>query len=105
MTGEYPLVIFVRDGDDVTLPCKNVINDQNKCDATAWEFSDARNTVELIILGQIGEYAKSSVSENCSLVIKKVTDEDVGLYICRQYKSGRQQGQPASVNLILTDSE
>ncbi|XP_067338618.1 uncharacterized protein [Channa argus] len=107
VTGQYPSVFFVRDGDDVTLPCENVINDQNKCDATTWLFSDRSSTVELIKLGQINENSKSksdrlSVTEKCSLVIKKVTDEDVGFYTCKQYKSHIEQGQAATVPLFLT---
>ncbi|XP_026196665.1 uncharacterized protein LOC113149051 [Anabas testudineus] len=86
----------VRDGDDVTLPCGKVRDDQNKCDSTTWMISGSGNSaaVPLFELGQIHkDIVKSksdrlSVTENCSLVIKKVTDEDVGRYTCRQFISG-----------------
>ena len=88
------------------------MTDQDKCDSTTWLFSGSRKTaaVELIELGQIGKKAKTksdrlSVTANCSLVIKKVTVEDVGRYTCRQFKSGQQQGQDAQVHLSVVTSE
>ncbi|XP_039454615.1 uncharacterized protein LOC120433106 [Oreochromis aureus] len=50
-----------------------------------------QTTVELITHGQIVEEAKTksdrlSVTANCSLLIKKLTVEDVGFYYCQQYK-------------------
>ncbi|XP_035764782.1 uncharacterized protein LOC102791802 isoform X2 [Neolamprologus brichardi] len=98
-SGDLSLSFTVRDADNVTLPCENVINNHHNCDTTAWIFTDSRGTpaVELVNLGQIKETAKSdrlSVTAECSLVIKKVTAEDVGRYTCRQFKSksGGQQG-------------
>ncbi|CAI5684415.1 unnamed protein product [Oreochromis niloticus] len=85
--------MFMKVGDDVTLLCLNVIDEQNNCDGTAWTFASRNKptAVELIKLGQIGEEAKTksdrlSVTANCSLLIKKLTVEDVGLYYCQQYK-------------------
>ncbi|KAM8726261.1 uncharacterized protein AB9X84_002768 isoform 2-T2 [Acanthopagrus schlegelii] len=82
----------VRVKDDVILPCNNVIDGQNNCDSTTWLFtgSRSRSVVELVEYGQIGEDVKAkdrlSVTEKCSLVIKKVTVEDAGRYICQQYE-------------------
>ncbi|XP_030260158.1 uncharacterized protein LOC115573519 [Sparus aurata] len=80
--------VIVQEGGDVTLPCETATNDLHNCAHTAWSFSptpraSARN---LVVQGQTDEKAKAkdrlSVTENCSLVVKKVTVEDVGLYIC-----------------------
>ncbi|XP_026197646.1 uncharacterized protein LOC113149645 [Anabas testudineus] len=113
ITGQYFYSFTVRDGDDVTLPCGNVRDDQNKCDSTTWIFSESGNkaAVTLFELGQIKKDSvksksdRLSVTENCSLVIKKVTDEDVGRYICRQFISGRQQGGDSEVDLSVATSE
>ncbi|XP_035851589.1 uncharacterized protein LOC116042012 isoform X3 [Sander lucioperca] len=101
----------VRVGDEVTLPCEHVIDGQ-KCNSSTWVFSELENTpiVVLIGRGRIAENAKSdrlSVTEKCSLVIKNVTEEDAGLYTCRQFnKSGQQQGEDALVELsIVTITE
>ncbi|KAL7388462.1 hypothetical protein ABVT39_014366 [Epinephelus coioides] len=106
-TGQLFRSLTFRVGNDVTLSCENVIDDQNNCDSTIWLFSESRSTraVVLVNLGKIVEEAKSdrlSFTENCSLVIKKVTDEDVGRYGCRQFRSGRQ-GQDAVVHLSVVD--
>ncbi len=89
-----------------------MINDQNKCDGTTWNFSGSKGgTVELIRLGQIGEKVamksdRLSVTENCSLVIKKVTDEDAGRYICQQYdKSGQKRAPDSGVLLSVVSCE
>ncbi|XP_067337873.1 uncharacterized protein [Channa argus] len=111
-TGSYYSSVTVRKGDDAILPCENVIDNYNKCHSTTFLFSSRNSgTVELITHGQINEKFKSksdslNVTENCSLVIKKVTDEDVGRYNCRQYKSGRQQGSESVVDVsVVTMTE
>ncbi|XP_056283796.1 uncharacterized protein LOC130202347 isoform X3 [Pseudoliparis swirei] len=107
-TGQDYDSFTVRDGDEVSLPCFNVMDDHKNCDSTYWIFYDLMRTVAVFLVkeGQIDAEAKDksdrlSVSENCSLVIKKVTDEDTGLYVCRQYRSGHQQGQYAVVDLFV----
>ncbi|KAL7388554.1 hypothetical protein ABVT39_016126 [Epinephelus coioides] len=70
-------------------------HDQDNCDSATWLFSDRGNTVPLFEHGKIHREAEAksdrlSVTANCSLVIKKVTREDVGRYTCRQFRSGRQ---------------
>ncbi|XP_028461424.1 uncharacterized protein LOC114573426 isoform X2 [Perca flavescens] len=101
----------VRVGDEVTLPCEHVIDGQ-KGNSTTWVFSELENTPKVVLIGRgrITENAKAdrlSVTEKCSLVIKKVTEEDAGLYTCRQFnKSGQQQGEDALVELsIVTMTE
>ncbi|CAI5684416.1 unnamed protein product [Oreochromis niloticus] len=100
--------MFMKVGDDVTLPCLNVIDEQNNCDGTTWTFTprNRETTVELIKLGQTDEEAKTksdrlSVTANCSLLIKKLTVEDVGLYYCRQYKVEETPSKHTLVHLSL----
>ncbi|XP_062415661.1 uncharacterized protein LOC134107823 [Pungitius pungitius] len=83
--------LTVRDGDEVTLPCDTVTEDQNNCDSTQWFFapSISRTGGVLVRNGQIVKEAKDksdrlSFSQNCSLVIKKVTQEDANYYDCRR---------------------
>ncbi|XP_038583671.1 uncharacterized protein LOC119909496 [Micropterus salmoides] len=113
--GKLPLSFTVRVGDEVTLPCENVIDGQQRCEYTTWIFSGSGNkpAVKLFELGQIHNEAKSksdrlSVTENCSLVIKKVTVEDVGYYGCRQFNKSGQQAPDSLVHLsviIMTEHQ
>ncbi|XP_031148888.2 uncharacterized protein LOC116045394 [Sander lucioperca] len=94
----------VRVGDEVTFSCGNVTDDQDQCNSTDWFFTGSGNTVMLFEHGQIQEEAKAksnrlSVTEKCSLVIKKVTLEDAGGYVCMQFRSGQQHGESTVVFL------
>ncbi|XP_027145733.1 uncharacterized protein LOC109140645 isoform X2 [Larimichthys crocea] len=108
-----PPSFAVRAGQEVTLPCENVIDGQQNCDSTTWVFIDSRQreSEQLIKFGQIDENAKSksdrlSVTQKCSLVIKNVTHRDVGRYICQQWKSGQRQEPDSDVNLsVVTMTE
>ncbi|XP_077949637.1 uncharacterized protein LOC120808267 isoform X2 [Gasterosteus aculeatus] len=88
--------VTVRDGDEVTLPCNSVTEDQNNCDSTVWLFTYLRSSSAVVLVrnGQIekakAESDRLSVSQNCSLVMKKVTLGDVGLYVCKQVRPGGQ---------------
>ncbi|XP_059211832.1 uncharacterized protein LOC131990735 [Centropristis striata] len=84
--GEY-FSIIVRGGDEVTLPSVNVKQHQDKCDRTNWFINRFGNPVDLVTDGKIKEEAttasdKLRVTENCSLVIKNVSEQDVGPYHC-----------------------
>nr|XP_040025390.1 uncharacterized protein LOC120813781 isoform X3 [Gasterosteus aculeatus aculeatus] len=98
--------LTVRDGDEVTLPCNSVTEDQNNCDSTEWLFTYLRSTQAVVLVrnGQIeeakAESDRLSVSQNCSLVMKKVTHGDVGRYDCRQFRPGGQY-EDAKVHLSV----
>nr|XP_040016995.1 uncharacterized protein LOC120808267 isoform X10 [Gasterosteus aculeatus aculeatus] len=98
--------VTVRDGDEVTLPCNSVTEDQNNCDSTVWLFTYLRSTPAVVLVrnGQIeeakAESDRLSVSQNCSLVMKKVTRGDVGLYVCKQVRPGGQY-EDAEVHLSV----
>ncbi|XP_041832734.1 uncharacterized protein LOC121634264 [Melanotaenia boesemani] len=77
-----------------------------------WSFSKNKlKTVTLFEHGQIHREAAAksdrlSLTANCSLVIKKVTDEDAGLYTCRQFVSGQKQGPDSMVHMsVITITE
>ncbi|XP_076011094.1 uncharacterized protein LOC143004100 isoform X6 [Genypterus blacodes] len=93
---------IVRKGDAVTLPCENAISGQVKCRLTTWAFNHFINsaTVELISLGE-SQSDRVRVTADCSLTIKRVTEEDVGRYYCQQYKSGNKVGDDSLVYLSL----
>ncbi|XP_035764803.1 uncharacterized protein LOC102789988 [Neolamprologus brichardi] len=104
----YETFIFMKVGDDVTLTCLNVIDEQNNCDGTTWTFASRNKptAVELITLGQISEKVKTksdrlSVTVNCSLLIKKLTVEDIGGYSCQKYKLGKTRDEDTLVNQSL----
>ncbi|XP_033986486.1 uncharacterized protein LOC117482507 isoform X2 [Trematomus bernacchii] len=108
--GQRYLYLSVRVGDEANLPCNNVTNDQDECNSTTWLFTDSRSSVILVENGQIDNHAKSDrlrVTENCSLVVKKVTEEDAGQYTYRQYnKANQQQGSDSDVYLsVVTMTE
>ncbi|XP_033979748.1 uncharacterized protein LOC117477198 [Trematomus bernacchii] len=105
--------LTVRAGDEVTLPFDNVIHDQDKCESATWSFRHSRSpaAVRLFEDGRIHKEAKAKsdrlrVTQKCSLVIKKVTEEDVGRYTCSQFRSGEQQGSDSWVYLrVVTMTE
>ncbi|XP_028253764.1 uncharacterized protein LOC114429117 [Parambassis ranga] len=99
--------VLKRGGEDVTLSCEKVIDDQNNCDGTTWVHSRPRindSATELIRLGQINENIPNkdrlSVTENCSLIIKEVREEDVGRYVCQQYKKEEQPHTQVHVSRV-----
>ncbi|XP_060907485.1 uncharacterized protein LOC132984638 isoform X2 [Labrus mixtus] len=112
VTGEDVPSFTVGAGDDVTLPCGSVTEDQPNCEQISWLFSRyiEKTAVELVTNGHLSKNEKAkakrlNVTEDCSLVIKNVTREDVGRYTCRQFRSGREHGPEAKVSLSVIDVE
>ncbi|CAJ1077891.1 uncharacterized protein LOC117824306 [Xyrichtys novacula] len=95
-------------GGNVSLTCENLIKEQPKCGFTTWLFSNQTKSTELVKLGQISKDVGSksdrlSVTEDCSLLIKKVSEEDVGRYDCQQYPPEGKQEPDAPVYLSLVN--
>nr|XP_046228753.1 uncharacterized protein LOC124050341 isoform X2 [Scatophagus argus] len=113
--GEHQNFSVARVGEEVTLPCENVLKDHHRCDSTTWITNprEKKTTKELVNLGQIrkNEISKDksdrlNVTAGCSLVITNVTVEDVGRYTCRQFnKTGKQQGPDDPVYLSVINLE
>ncbi|RVE55903.1 hypothetical protein OJAV_G00230910 [Oryzias javanicus] len=76
-----------RVGDDVLLPCR-AKSSSSSCSDVNWVYSkDADATVELQVRrGKVDPSSagasRLSVSGNCSLLIRNITDEDAGVYTC-----------------------
>ncbi len=94
--------VFISSGENVRLSCNNTLPD---CNSTTWIYNRFRNVVaaELIGLGiknkDTERHERLSLGSDCSLNIKNITEEDYGLYTCRQYVNGQKQGTDASVYL------
>lgn len=101
-------------GNTISLSCENLIDKQKNCDSTTWLFKSSKKTnlVELVAFGQIvskkvelSKARRLHVLENCSLEIKDITTEDVGVYHCRQNVLGRKQRPESRVELALISSK
>ncbi|XP_051721257.1 uncharacterized protein LOC127497107 isoform X5 [Ctenopharyngodon idella] len=101
LTGETEVThVFSTSGENVRLPCDNAFPG---CTSTTWNYNRHSEAVELIAGGikkdNIERRERLSVGSDCSLNIKKVTQEDYGLYTCQQYVNGQKQGTGATVYL------
>ncbi|XP_038818742.1 uncharacterized protein LOC120019517 [Salvelinus namaycush] len=105
------LSMFSREGDDVRLPCNNVVNPD--CSSTTWTYNRGGTAIELVSLGkvikqqQLNNMAdRLSVRSDCSLHVSDVRAEDAGLYTCRQFlaKTGPRQREDAHVLLSVLTS-
>ncbi|XP_041661978.1 uncharacterized protein LOC121521867 [Cheilinus undulatus] len=112
VSGDNTASVTVGFWENVTLPCGNVNKNQQNCDSTSWIYSPRFDVAseELITHGKISSKiaeAKSErlrVKEDCSLVIKHVTREDVGRYTCRQFTPGEQDSDAlVFLSVITTD--
>uniref|UniRef100_A0A8C7DY59 Uncharacterized LOC109879219 n=1 Tax=Oncorhynchus kisutch TaxID=8019 RepID=A0A8C7DY59_ONCKI len=102
------LSMFSRVGDNVSLPCNNVV--YPNCSSTTWIYTVNRTAIELVGLGKVKKQQqlnniadRLSVASNCSLHVSDVRAEDVGLYTCQQFlaKTGPKHGGDAPVHLFV----
>ncbi|XP_043086567.1 uncharacterized protein LOC122333129 [Puntigrus tetrazona] len=98
--------VFISSGENVSLSCNNALYD---CTSTVWLYNKRHSaTVELITLGikrkDTERHERLSLGSDCSLNIKNITEEDSGLYNCRQYVNGIKQGPDARVYLHVLHS-
>ncbi|XP_041831551.1 uncharacterized protein LOC121633512 isoform X1 [Melanotaenia boesemani] len=97
-------------GDDVTLTCEGFREFNDQCKSTTWLYSDSVKTVPLYEHGKIHREAGSksdrlNVTEKCFLVIKKVTVEDEGFYLCRRFESSGRVVTESTVLLSVTNKK
>ncbi|XP_058468667.1 uncharacterized protein LOC131443240 [Solea solea] len=100
--------IIVRPGGEVTLPCENVV--EENCASTTWLFgrSPLSPSAVLVLPGRVvvsrTEPERLRVTANCSLVLKEVTEEDVGRYGCRNAHTSKDSQVELSVININTQT-
>ncbi|XP_048842227.1 uncharacterized protein LOC125715055 isoform X4 [Brienomyrus brachyistius] len=88
-----------RVGDDVTLPCNNVIH--SNCSSTTWLYAQSIHQELVQLVNNSHRNEKITMGSDCSLHIHKVSTEDAGSYTCRQIIHGTQRGADAVVYLSL----
>ncbi|RVE71077.1 hypothetical protein OJAV_G00070880 [Oryzias javanicus] len=99
----------VRVGDEVTLKCENANDFSDGCSRIIWIYSySTKSTIYLFENGKIltdfgSKTDRLSVTENCSLVIEKITDEDAGIYTCRQFSTSGRLEREFWVDLNVTN--
>uniref|UniRef100_A0A3B3IEL0 Ig-like domain-containing protein n=1 Tax=Oryzias latipes TaxID=8090 RepID=A0A3B3IEL0_ORYLA len=101
-------VMEVRDGNEVSLTCSGGGNFHDGCKSMTWIYDDSTNTVTLFEHGKIHKDAGSkserlNLSEDCSLVLKKITAEVEGRYSCRLSRPFRSQLTDVVVRLTIID--
>ncbi|XP_032440496.1 uncharacterized protein LOC116733776 isoform X3 [Xiphophorus hellerii] len=104
--GQTSSSFTVQTGDKITLSCENVRKDQKNCDRTTWTYRNFMQEGTIFENGQINKDAATdssrlSLTANCSLVIKKVTLQDAGLYTCRQNLLANQDSQESLVDVSV----
>ncbi|XP_041720726.1 uncharacterized protein LOC121552087 isoform X2 [Coregonus clupeaformis] len=107
LTGVSGDCLYSNVGNDVSLPCANVV--YPNCSSTTWLFWRSPQPItELVRGGQIrtetsARAERLRVESDCSLHVQNVRAEDAGQYQCLQYltEGGPEHGEVAFVNLIL----
>ncbi|XP_030637626.1 uncharacterized protein LOC115818401 [Chanos chanos] len=83
----FVITVFSSYGENITLPCKNVI--YQDCSSTTWIYYN-KTCIKLVDHGKIRKENtyradRLSVGSDCSLNIHKVKARDAGLYTCQQF--------------------
>ncbi|XP_029503871.1 uncharacterized protein LOC115119251 isoform X2 [Oncorhynchus nerka] len=102
------LSMFSRVGDNVSLPCNNVVYPD--CSSTTWIYNRAGSTrtIQEVRLGKI-EVDQTERADrlrlgiNCFLHVSDVRAEDVGLYTCRQFLTENGPQHEVSSTTAVTD--
>nr|XP_046155377.1 uncharacterized protein LOC123995747 [Oncorhynchus gorbuscha] len=102
------LSMFSRMGDDVSLPCNNVVHPD--CSSTTWIYNRAGSTgtIQEVTSGKIKvdetERAdRLSLGSDCYLHVSDVRAEDAGLYTCQQYLTENGPQHEVSSTTAVTD--
>ncbi|KAK7910105.1 hypothetical protein WMY93_014789 [Mugilogobius chulae] len=91
----------VREGDDIALACE--IEDQNQCESTNWDSVVKGRVLGLFKRGHIGKNVNPSVRllQNCSLLLRRVTAEQKGAYICSENSSTYTQRNIHYLSVVI----
>nr|XP_023680570.1 uncharacterized protein LOC111850667 isoform X3 [Paramormyrops kingsleyae] len=95
------LTVNSGEGDDVTIPCNNVIH--SNCSSTTWLYAQNISQELVQVVNNSHRNEKMTIGSDCSLHIHKVSTADAGSYTCRQMIYGKQLGNDAVVYMsVLT---
>ncbi|XP_078798801.1 butyrophilin subfamily 2 member A2-like [Oryzias latipes] len=88
--------LYRRVGEEVHLHCK-VNASSIQCSDVRWLYNRHRNTTPEVI-NEAGA-SRLSVSRNCSLLIRNITAEDAGRYLC-QLTNGKSNSIPVFLKIL-----
>ena len=75
--GIHGEIVYTRPGENAFLPCVGRSFSDPTCSNVAWVFNRDATLPDVGI-----DFVSRSLDSNCSLVVKNVSAEDVGLYKC-----------------------
>ncbi|XP_057179960.1 uncharacterized protein LOC130547731 isoform X2 [Triplophysa rosa] len=94
--------VFISSGESASLPCNDTLH---QCSSTTWIYNNytSSSAVE-VFAGGINKNnsersERMSMTSDCSLNIYNTTQHDGGVYTCRRYVNGLQEGPDSQVYL------